>query len=84
MKNQRSFSREFRQQVVDELLTGGCPAQLCREHGISSSLLYQWKRQYSRDKFNSELRGHGFKTIMAQHGNPYERRHEESVQDAQV
>jgi len=43
MKNQRSFSRgESR------------PAQLCRRYNISSSLLYHWKRQYSRGKFNNE------------------------------
>ncbi len=30
------------------------PAQLCRRHNISSSLLYHWKRQYSRGRFNNE------------------------------
>ena len=27
---------------------------LCRRHNISSSLLYYWKKQYSRGKFNNE------------------------------
>ncbi len=31
-----------------------CPAQLCRRYNITSSLLYHWKKQYSRGKFNSE------------------------------
>jgi transposase-like protein len=55
MRNQRSFSQEFKRQVVEELLSGESrPAQLCRRHNISSSLLYHWKRQYSRGKFNNE------------------------------
>ena len=55
MRNQRSFSIEFKRQVVEELLTGESrPAQLCRRHNISSSLLYHWKKQYSRGKFDNE------------------------------
>ena len=55
MKNQRSFSLEFKRQVVEELMSGESrPAQLCRRHNITSSLLYHWKRQYSRGKFNNE------------------------------
>jgi len=55
MRNQRSFSVEFKRRVVEELLSGESrPAQLCRRHNISSSLLYHWKRQYSRGKFNNE------------------------------
>ena len=30
------------------------PAQLCRRHNITSSVLYHRKRQYSRGKFNNE------------------------------
>ena len=55
MANQRSFSLEFKRQVVQELLSGECtPAQLCRRHNIGASLLYHWKRQYSRGKFENE------------------------------
>ncbi len=55
MRNQRSFSLEFKRQVVEELLSGqGRPAQLCRRYNITSSVLYHWKRQYSRGKFNNE------------------------------
>jgi len=55
MRNQRSFSQEFKRQVVEELLTGESrPAQLCRRHNISLSLLYHWKKQYGRGKFNNE------------------------------
>jgi len=55
MRNQRSFSLEFKRGVVEELLSGeSSPAQLCRRYNISSSLLYHWKRQYSRGKFDNE------------------------------
>ena len=55
MRNQRSFSVEFKRQAVEELLSGESrPAQICRRYNISSSLLYHWKRQYSRGKFNNE------------------------------
>ncbi len=55
MRNQRTFSQEFKRRVVEELLSGESrPAQLGRRHNISSSLLYHWKRQYGRGKFNNE------------------------------
>ena len=55
MRNQRSFSVEFKRQVIEELLSGESrPAQLCRRHNITSSLLYYWKKQYGRGKFNNE------------------------------
>jgi transposase-like protein len=55
MRNQRSFSLEFKRRVVEELMSGESrPAQLCRRYNITSSVLYHWKRQYSRGKFNNE------------------------------
>jgi transposase-like protein len=55
MRNQRSFSLEFKRRVVEELMSGESrPAQLCRRYGITSSVLYHWKKQYSQGKFNNE------------------------------
>jgi transposase-like protein len=55
MRNLRTFSQEFKRQVVEELMSGESrPAQLCRRHHISPSLLYHWKKQYSLGKFNNE------------------------------
>jgi len=55
MMNRRSFSIEFKRQIIEELLSGESgPAQICRRYNIQSSLLYHWKRQYSRGKFNNE------------------------------
>lgn len=50
---QRRFSREFKCQVVEELLSGiSTPAQLMRRYEISSGLLYHWKKQYTKGRFN--------------------------------
>jgi len=54
MKRQRTFSLEFKRQVVEEYLGGEGAAQLCRKYNICSSLLYHWKDMYSRGKFNNE------------------------------
>ena len=55
MRNQRSFSLEFKRRVVVELISGESrPAQLCRRYNSTSSVLYHWKKQYSRGKFNNE------------------------------
>ncbi len=55
MRNQRNFSVEFKRQVVEDVMSGESrPAQICRRYNISSSLLYHWKRQYSRGRFNNE------------------------------
>jgi len=55
IRNQRGFGLEFKKQVVEELLSGESrAAQLCRRHGISPNLLYHWKRQYSRGKFDDD------------------------------
>ena len=55
MRNQRSFSLEFKHQVVEELLGGeNRPTQLCRWYNILPSILYYWKKQYSQGKSNNE------------------------------
>lgn len=44
----RRHSREFKLQVVREELTGAKrPSQLCREYGISASVLCKWRQAYA-------------------------------------
>jgi len=60
MRSIRSFNREFKRQVVEELVSGESrPAQLCRRHNISTGLLYHWKKQYTRGKFDNEPTAEG-------------------------
>ncbi|MCZ7574086.1 MAG: transposase [Ardenticatenaceae bacterium] len=47
MPKRRSFSAEFKAQVVLEVLTGvKSAAQVCREHAIKESVLSRWKQEF--------------------------------------
>ena len=51
----RKFSNEFKRQVVEEYLSGvSSAAQLMRRHDISSGLLYHWKDQYAKGRFDNQ------------------------------
>ncbi len=55
MRPQRSFTVEFKRQLIEELLSGiSTAAQLSRRHHISSGLLYHWKKQYAKSGFGAE------------------------------
>lgn len=44
----RVHSRAFKLQVVREELTGAKrPSQICREYGISASVLCKWRKAYA-------------------------------------
>ena len=50
MPKYRTFTPEFKAQVVLELLTGAkSAAELCREHHLKDSLLYRWKQEFMND-----------------------------------
>ena len=54
MKHRRTFSNEFKRQVVEEYLSGvSTAAQLMRRHDISSGLFYHWKDQYTKGRFDN-------------------------------
>ncbi len=47
MSKRRSFTPEFKAQVVLERLAGTkTPAQICREHGLKDSVIHRWKRDF--------------------------------------
>jgi transposase len=55
MRQQRSFTVEFKRQMIEELLSGiSTAAQLSRRHHISSGLLYHWKKPYAKSGFGAE------------------------------
>lgn len=44
----RTFSREFKLEVVRQLNTGAKrPAQLCREYQLAESVLARWRKEYA-------------------------------------
>jgi len=60
MRKARTFTPEFKREMVEELLSGTTrPAQLCRRHNISSGLLYYWKKQYALGKLSNEATQEG-------------------------
>jgi transposase len=43
----RTFTREFKLDIVRQVASGAKrPAQVCREHQLSESLLARWRREY--------------------------------------
>lgn len=60
MRKKRSFTKEFKRSVVEEWAAGQTgPAQLCRKYDISAGLLYHWRRQYGRGKYDNEPTSEG-------------------------
>lgn len=55
MRKPRTFTAEFKRQVVEEMLSGATRAtQLCRRYNLSRDLVYYWKKQYAKGKLNNE------------------------------
>ncbi len=52
----RSFDREFKLQVVRQLVSGEKRiSQICREHDLGQTLVRHWRGQYERDGENAWL-----------------------------
>jgi transposase len=47
MPRGRTFSREFKLAVVQQVESGARPAQVCREHGLAETVLWRWRREYA-------------------------------------
>ena len=45
----RNFTKEFKLQVVQELLSGRPVVEVCREHNLYASLLCTWRRNYQQN-----------------------------------
>jgi putative transposase len=48
MSRGRTFSREFKLELMHQLASGARrPAQVCREHGLANSVLARWRAEYA-------------------------------------
>jgi transposase len=48
MTRGRTFSREFKLEVVRQVEAGERrPAQVCREHNLADGVLWRWRREYA-------------------------------------
>ncbi len=45
----RNFTKEFKLQVVQEVLSGRPVAELCREHSLYASLICRWRKDYQQN-----------------------------------
>ena len=55
MKPRRKFSKEFKRQVVEELLSGMTTvATLCRKHALIHSVLKRWQQDYALGRLENE------------------------------
>jgi len=52
MRLRRSFSNEFKRQVVESIVSGSATqAEIAREYKISPVLITRWKKDYKAGKF---------------------------------
>ena len=48
MSRGRTFSREFKLDLMHQLASGARrPAQLCREHSLANGVLARWRQEYA-------------------------------------
>ena len=57
MGSRRSFTKEFKQSVVQQLDSRSA-AQICRENNIQQNLLHRWKKEYESNP-NEAFNGNG-------------------------
>ena len=52
MRERRSFSNDFKKQIVESIVSGSATqAELAREHRISPVMINRWKKDYKKGKF---------------------------------
>jgi len=52
MRERRSFSNDFKKQIVESIVSGSATqAELAREHRISPVMINRWKKDYKTGKF---------------------------------
>lgn len=60
----RTFDREFKLQVVRQLVNGQARlSQLCREHGLCQTLVRRWREQYEAQGELAWLEGGGHQHV---------------------
>jgi transposase len=55
MRRRRTFTKELKRQVVEEILAGvSTPAQICRRYTIAYPLIARWRERYAKGKLDNE------------------------------
>ena len=59
MRVRRSFSNDFKKQVVESIVSGtSTQAEMAREYKISPILINKWKKDYKSGKFFENVNSH--------------------------
>lgn len=59
MRERRSFSGDFKKQVVESIVSGSATqAELAREYKISPVMINRWKKDYKAGKFFENVSSH--------------------------
>ena len=59
MRVRRSFSNDFKKQVVESIVSGtSTQAEMAREYKISPVLINKWKKDYKSGKFFENVNSH--------------------------
>ena len=55
MKMRRTFTKEFKRQIVKEILSGtNNTAAICRKHSIAYPVVARWKKDYAMGRLDNE------------------------------
>jgi len=55
MSTRRTFTKEFKRQVVEDILSGGTTtAAACRKHALAYPVVARWKKDYALGKLDNE------------------------------
>lgn len=55
MRTRRTFSNEFKRQVVEEILSGvTTTAAVCRRYSIAYPIISRWQKVYAMGKLDNE------------------------------
>ena len=55
MRSRRTFSTEFKRQIVEEILSGASTtAAMCRKHSIAYPVVARWKKDYAMGRLDNE------------------------------
>jgi transposase len=55
MKMRRTFTKEFKRQVVEEILSGTTTtAAICRQYSIAYPVVARWKKDYAMGRLDNE------------------------------
>jgi transposase len=55
MRSRRTFSTEFKRQIIEEILSGASTtAAQCRTHSIAYPVVARWKKDYAMGRLDNE------------------------------